>query len=196
MSLDTTTRVDDFKHHRNVYHPCLVILHGSSWVEFWIFPLLGHIKPVQARHLTREYWRGDVLLTTMMSSKKTTLQYCTLLSLARQTLQPGDVFSNPVPSIPRIYGTLHPEFPQNVPTKRDVPNSFILVAWLRQIVYDKNAVVEYLFWTGEWWQPSKNQPKSVLSLSASCTCPFCFCGLVCVGRAKTNGWHNGCGKEP
>lgn len=103
------------------------------------------------------------------------------------------------------FQTLHPQSqqfmgvyipkPPNVPTKRDVPNSFILVAWLRQIVYDKNASRVPVL--NRWMMAAiKIQPKSVLSRSASCTCPFCFCGLVRIGRAETNGWHNGCGKEP
>ena len=158
-SLDTTTRVDEsFKHHRNVSHPCLVILRGSSWVESWICPLyLATSNPYKLAIWQENIEGGTCCLQQWCHPKK---QLCSIVPASYETTMCccGEVSS---------------------------------CTWI------VSKQVECLFWTGEWWQPSKNQPpQSVLSRSASCTCPFCFCGLVCVGRAETNGWHNGCGKEP
>lgn len=155
---------------------------------------LGQSKVVQVAIFTRDYWKGDVLLPIMMSSQSSIAPASyetdeTTLLLRRENPAPG-MFPNPIPSIPRILGVYIPK-PPNVPKKGTCQ---ILSSWLegkyRQIVYDKRASRVPVL--NRWMIAAIKKSAQVCTEStASCTCPFCFCGLVCIGRAETNGWHNG-----
>ena len=151
---------------------------------------LGQSKAVQVCHFYKRLLKGGRIASNHDVIPK---QHCTSIvwnnpAVTARKSSTWDV-SKPCTLNPKNSESVYPE-PQMSQKKGDVPNSFMLVAWLRQIVYDKDASRVPVL--NRWMMAALKNSAQVCTESKR----FLYLSVLFLWpRVRredcTNGWHNG-----